>query len=152
MGGGGGGHLSPNALRYKLGLIKTLIDRAFKVSYNWITFHKEIEVVKNYLGKNAYPPSMVNKEIKRYLDNVHTKKDIVTENKRTTYMKLPYIGKFSKFTQSKIKHLCETFCKETYVTLVFSSNKIASFFTIKDKIPSLLIAFAHFWFGKLQFQ
>ena len=96
-------------------------------------------MVKNYLVTNAYPPSMVNKEIKRYLDKVHTKKDTVTGNKRTTYMKLPYIGKFSKFTQSKIKHLCETFCKETYViTLVFSSNKIASFFTIQDKIPSAL--------------
>ena len=23
-------------LRYKLGLIKTLIDRAFKISYNWL--------------------------------------------------------------------------------------------------------------------
>ena len=130
-------------LRYKLGLIKTLIDRAFKVSYNWITFHKEIEMVKNYLGKNAYPPSMVNK---RYIDKVHTKKDTVTENKRTPYMKVPYIGKFSTFTQSKIKHLCETFCKETYVTLVFSSNKIASFFTIKDKIPGALKSFVVYKF------
>ena len=61
-------------------------------------------------------------------------------------MKLPYIGKFSKFTQSKIKDLCETFCKEIYVTLVFSSNKIASFFTIKDKIPSALKSFVVYKF------
>ena len=41
-------------LSYKLGLIKTLIHRAFKISYNWITFHKEMELVRNYLGKNLY--------------------------------------------------------------------------------------------------
>ena len=73
------------------------------------------------------PPSMVDKEIKRNIDKIHTKKVKETENKRTTNMKVPYIGKFSKFAQNKIKHLCETFCKETYVTLVFSSTNLPHF-------------------------
>ena len=49
-------------------IIKTLIDIIFKINYNWITFHKEIEVLKNYLGRNAYPPSMVDKDT---LTNTH---------------------------------------------------------------------------------
>ena len=71
------------------------------------------------------PPSMVDKEIKRYIDKIHTKKVSETENKRITYMKLSYIGKFSKFAQNKIMRFCETFCRETYNTcsLVFC-NKI----------------------------
>ena len=84
---------------------------------------------------------MVDKEIKRYIDKIHTKKVTETENKLITYMKVPYIGKFSKFAQNQIKHLCETVCKETYVTLVFSSTKIPSFFAIKDNIPSALKSF-----------
>ena len=89
---------------------------------------------------------MVGKEIKRYIDKIHTKKVTEIENKRITYMKLPYIGKSSKFAQNKIKRLCETFCKETYVTLVFPSTEIASFFAIKDNIPSALKSFVVFKF------
>ena len=133
-------------LSYKLGLIKTLIHRAFKISYNWITFHKEMELVKNYLGKNAYPPSIVDKEIKTYINKIHTKKNAENEKKQKTYTKLPYIGKYSKFAQNKIKHLCDIFCKETHISLVFSSTKLASFFQIKDKIPSALKSFVVYKF------
>ena len=133
-------------LGYKLGLIKTLIHRAFKISYNWITFHKEMELVKNYLGKNAYPPSIVDKEIKTYINKIHTKKNAESEKKQKTYMKLRYIGKCSKFTQNKIKHLCDIFYKETRISLVFSSTKVASFFQIKDKIPSALKSFVVYKF------
>ena len=53
-------------------------------------------------------------------------------------MKLPYIGQFSKYAQKKIKYLCENFCKETSVKIVFSSTKISSFFSTKDQLPSAL--------------
>ena len=62
-------------------------------------------------------------------------------------MKLPYIDKFCKFAQYKIKRLYETFCKETYVTFVFSSTKIVSFFAIKDNIPSALNSFVVYKFA-----
>ena len=53
-------------------------------------------------------------------------------------MKLPYIGTFSKFAQTKLDRLSSTFCKNTNITLVFSSTKISSFFSSKDKIPEAL--------------
>ena len=40
-------------LKYKLGLIQTLSNRVFKISFNWLTFHAEILNVKNLLSKNA---------------------------------------------------------------------------------------------------
>ena len=38
---------------YKLGLITTLIDRVYKISYNRTIFNFEMKKVKEYLGKNS---------------------------------------------------------------------------------------------------
>ena len=48
------------------------------------------------------------------------------------------IGAYSKVVQDKIAKLCLNLCKDTNIKLVFSSKKISSFFSTKDKIPSYL--------------
>ena len=53
---------------YKFSLIKCLIDRSFKICNNWNSFHNDIENIKSNLIKNAYPPSLIDKVIKKYLD------------------------------------------------------------------------------------
>ena len=53
---------------YKISLIKCLIDRSFKIFNNWNSFHNDIENIKSNLIKNAYPPFLINKVIKNYLD------------------------------------------------------------------------------------
>ena len=53
---------------YKISLIKCLIDRSFKICNNWNSFQKDIESIKSNLIKNAYPPFLINKVIKKYLD------------------------------------------------------------------------------------
>ena len=64
-------------LSYKLGLIKTLIDRVYKICHDIITFNLEIKHVKEYLCKNAYPPPpaphthTLSREIKKYLHKVN---------------------------------------------------------------------------------
>ena len=133
-------------LNYKIGLIKTLIDRTFRICYNWMTFDIEIEKVKLFLAKNAYPPHIVDKEIKTYVDKIHKNDDKSNETKNKTYMKLPYIGKFSKFAQKKLNHLCETFCKDTNINLVFSSAKVSSYFSSKDKMPDALKSYVVYYF------
>ena len=54
---------------YKISLIKCLIDRSFKICNNWNSFHNDIENIKSNLIKNAYPPFLINKVIKKYLDH-----------------------------------------------------------------------------------
>ena len=39
---------------YKIGLIKCLVHRAFKISSSYIIFHNEINKIKNILQKNTY--------------------------------------------------------------------------------------------------
>ena len=53
---------------YKFSLITYLTDRSFKISNNWDSFHNDIENIKYNLIKNAYPPFLINKVIKKYLN------------------------------------------------------------------------------------
>ena len=53
---------------YKISLIKCLIDRSFKICNNWNSCHNDIESIKYNLIKNLYPPFLVDKFIKKYLD------------------------------------------------------------------------------------
>ena len=54
------------------------------------------------------------------------------------YFKLPFIGKFSKFidVENKLQKLTKQFCKEgTNIKIVFSTFKLWSLFSTKDKVP-----------------
>ena len=53
---------------YKLGLIKTLIDRVYKICCDRITFNSEVKKVKEYLCKNSYPPHVIDKQLKNYIN------------------------------------------------------------------------------------
>ena len=130
--------LSFSPIFYKLGLIKTLIDRVYKICYDRSTFNKEVSKVKGYLCKNAYPPQLIDKQIKNYLDKIGQEKVDNENSDNVSYLKLPFIGTYSKFVQNKVQHLCKQFCKNTNVKLVFSSQKLASFFSTKDKMPIAL--------------
>ena len=58
---------------YKTSLIKYLIDRSFKLYYNWNSLHNDIETIKSNLIKNAYPPFLIDKVIKKHLSLLLTK-------------------------------------------------------------------------------
>ena len=46
------------------------------------------------------------------------------------------MGKFSKFIENKFKKLTTQFCKEGgNIKIVFSTFKLASVFSTKDKVP-----------------
>ena len=53
---------------YKISLIKSLIERSFKICNNWKFFHNDIENNKFNLINNTYPPFLFDKVIKMYLD------------------------------------------------------------------------------------
>ena len=53
---------------YKLSLIKCLIDKSFEICNNWNSFRNDIENITSNLTKNAYPPFLIDKVIKKYLD------------------------------------------------------------------------------------
>ena len=81
------------------------------------------------LLKNLYSSYLIDKEIKKILDNKITAKEntnINHNNKSVSYCKLPYIGSYSK--QYKIYKLGKTFCK---------NNNVKTFFSIQITGPIL---------------
>ena len=57
---------SPN---YKKGLIKTLIDRTFRINSTWPGFHYDILNLKPVLQKNEFQLKLIDKSISNYLSN-----------------------------------------------------------------------------------
>ena len=54
--------------RYKLGVIKTFIHRAYKICCSWQSFHSELERIKQLLSNNNFPMIIIEREIKNFLD------------------------------------------------------------------------------------
>ena len=52
---------------YKLGLIRTLVDRAYKINNTWLGFHEDITKLTKILQKNLFPVHLVQNNINHYL-------------------------------------------------------------------------------------
>ena len=116
---------------YKISLIKCLIN-LFKICNNWNSFHKDIEIIKSNLIKNAYPPFLIDKVIKKYLDHeFFSNQNQLREISDIYYFKLPYIGNLLHHIKNKFSKLYKEFCKENLnIKLVFNSFKIKNYFFI----------------------
>ena len=59
---------------YKIGLIRTQVDRAYKTNSTWVGLHKDLnKSVTSTLRKNLYPTKTVEMVIKNYLTNAKTR-------------------------------------------------------------------------------
>ena len=71
---------------YKYNLLFTLLHRAFKLCSNFELFHQEIYKLKTIFENNGYPKSFIDLCIKKYLDKVFIKKEVVVKaSKKGTY-------------------------------------------------------------------
>ena len=97
----------------KISLIKCLIDRSFKIRNNWNSFHNKLENIKSNLIKNAYPPFLINKVIKMYLDHkLSGNKNQLKDKSDVYYFKLPYISNLSHYLKIKFQNFATNFVKK----------------------------------------
>ena len=99
--------------------------------------------------KNLYSSYLIDKEIKKFLENKVTIKEntnIDHNNNSASYYKLQYIVSYSSSTKKKIYELCKTFCKNTNVKIVFSPFKLQDLFSSKDCLPVALKSFVVYKF------
>ena len=96
-----------------------------------------MENIKSNLIKNAYPPILIDKVIKKYLDyKFSINQNQLKDTPDVHYFKLPNIGNVSHHIKNKLSKLCKEFCKENFnIKLVFNSFKIKNYFSYKDPIP-----------------
>ena len=134
-------------MSYKIGLVRCLIHRAFKISSSYIIFHSELEKIKILLQKNIYPKIVIDNQIKIFLDKIFTVgRGTTSEKQKTLHYSLPYTGHFSHVTKKKLRHICERFCKNIDINIAFLPLKLSSFFGCKDTLPQSLQSYVIYQF------
>ena len=110
---------------YKISLIKWLIHRTFKICNSGNSFHNDIESIKPNLIKDAWPPFLIDKVIKKHLNyKFSNNQNQLKDTSDVFYFKLPYIDNLSHYIKNKLSRLCKAFCKENFIIeLVFTSFK-----------------------------
>ena len=53
--------------KYKVGVMKTMLHRAYKISSSWPIFHSEVRRLRQLFTNNNFPASLVDKEIQQFL-------------------------------------------------------------------------------------
>ena len=135
---------------YKIRLIKTLLDRIFRICTSWVIFDLETKKLTKTLLRNMYPIRLINKQIKRYLDSKFVQKNeqgTLTTDREIRNVTLPYIGKFSDCAKKKINKLVSQFCNQKLqIRLVFTTCKLKSYFSNKDILPKMFTSFVVYHF------
>ena len=73
------------------------------------------ENIKSNSIKNVYPPFLIDKVIKKYLDyKFSSNQNQLKDKSDVHYFKLPYIGTLSHHIKNKLSQLCKEFCKENF--------------------------------------
>ena len=130
-------YFSFTSYSYKVGLIRTLVDRAYKINNTWPGLHEDITKLMDILKKNLFPAHLIERVVNRYVTGTlsnHSPR-VSLPSSPTFYFKLPYIGHFSVVTQKRVRHLIKRYCNDLDIKLVFSSFKIGNLFGVKDPIP-----------------
>ena len=60
---------------HKLGLVKTLLDRSYRIINSWTGFHNDIEETKFASQKNLFPPELIDKVLINYFIEQYNCKD-----------------------------------------------------------------------------
>ena len=95
---------------YKIGLIRTLADRAFKINNSLLKFNEDAKKLYFIFKKNQYPESLISRVVHSYLESVHSSNNSKSATDISTiYVELPFL-KFSNFTQRKARILAKKYC------------------------------------------
>ena len=126
---------SYTSFSYKVGLIRTLVDRAYKINNSLLSFNNDIKKLTHIFKRNQFPDYLINKVVKAYLDN--NGNHAPSDNNDTLYFKLPFLP-FSNLAQRKVRTLIKKYCSNLRIKLAFSSFKIKNIMKVKDSVPRSL--------------
>ena len=121
---------------YKRGFIETLLNRSFRLCYNYENFHWKIETSKSILKHNSYPRNLVNHCIKKFLNELFVQRGLnFMVSKRELIWVLPYLGKASLDLRTRLRRTIERnlpFCK---LKIIFRSKyRLNTLFRFKNSL------------------
>ena len=65
-------YFSFTSYSYKVGLIRTLVDRAYKINNTWLGLHEDKTKLTEILKKNLFPAHLIEKVVNRYITGTHS--------------------------------------------------------------------------------
>ena len=125
---------------YKINLIKSLLDRAWKICSNYELFHLEVLSMKENLKKNNYPCSVIDRTIKEFLDKKYRPVgEEMQEEKRKVYLVLPYFNSGVEDFSRKLTCLVLKYYPKVNFRVVFTCPyTLGKMFPFKEKTPKEL--------------
>ena len=86
------------AFSYKIGLIKCLIDRAYKINNTNFGFTNAVSEINATLDRNLFPSYLIDKVRSIYSEKVNKNDNqpLPQTEPNLRYFKLPYLGKYSE--------------------------------------------------------
>ena len=123
--------------QWKKGLIIGALHRGYSACSSWTSFHCEIEKLKNIFTSNGYPLEFINKIVHDFLNKkfISKNEEVKDERPKITF-KIPYIGLPSLQLKRKLKKIFKDINID--INIVFSSTKVASYFSLKDRSDAIL--------------
>ena len=131
--------LSFTPLCYKMGLVKTLIDRTFKINNTWLGFHNDIQNLFTILRKNLYPDHVLDVLLHRYVTRAVVGND-TRPSTGVEKQELVTLAKTSRHFSTRVhEHLSSDRSSHVYKHLQASESCRTSCnldcFTILDSAP-----------------
>ena len=121
---------------YKIGLVRTLVDRCYKINNTWAGLHKDLERLTCNLMQNAFPRHIIERVIQRRINqSLAYAPPPKPKPQNVRYYCIPYVGYYSKIAQRKLRQLSQKYCKTNVFQLVFRSLKVSNILNVKDRIP-----------------
>jgi hypothetical protein len=130
---------SRTARRYKIGLIRCLAERIWRIVSDKDERIAEIEKLKTILARNEYPADIIERSTESFLKS-KAKENVkeATTEKLKRFIKLPYTHRKCEDYAFRLKQLIESFYPQVDFNIVFQAPAtIGQMFPFKDGVKKI---------------
>ena len=136
-------------LCYKIGLVKSLLCRAYSICTGWQRIKKEFDFIRTCLTRNGFPHKVFDQCIDSFLSSRESENDnhsssVVTDtvDKLKVFIKLPFIGKDSVMLKKNLLKITREYSCAIDLQVVFKAGcTVANMFPYKDRMPHSVKSF-----------
>ena len=113
--------------RYKIGVIKTLLHRAYNICSSWEYFHIEVDRIKQLLTNNNFPTNVIDKTINDFLNLKFKPKTMIKTNRIPLFfegqMTSSYLHQEKVLKEIVSKYVLPTENETSIVTTIYYKNR-----------------------------
>ncbi|XP_078361337.1 uncharacterized protein LOC144645655 [Oculina patagonica] len=126
-------------IRYKRGLLKTMLDRAYRLSSCWTYFSEECDRLKALFSRLKYPEQLINTTVRCFVSSKTEDRQPIpaTGESPTVRIVLPFKDQDSAdFVRKQLNDLSHK--TRTVIQPVFVCNKIEQKLKVQEKKPPIV--------------